>query len=53
MSIAQLDVNRIMAQLSLDSEQARLFKETFLQLGANLLSPPSTFDKYLNKQIGG
>lgn len=43
--IAQLDVAQIMAQLSLDAQQAQTFKDTFLQLGTNLLTPqPSIMD---------
>lgn len=42
--IAQLDIGQIMAQLSLDAQQAQLFKETFLDLGSNLISPkPQVF----------
>ena len=51
LQVAQLDINQIMAQLGLDAEQARLFKETFLNIGAANLTPESTFDKFLASQV--
>ncbi len=51
--LAQLDVNQISQQLQIDLQQATLFKETFLNLGASLVSPPSVLDQFLKVGIGG
>ena len=37
-AIAQMDINQIMAQLGIDYASAQHFKETFTNLGANLLT---------------
>ena len=51
LQIAQLDINQIMAQFQIDAEQARLFKETFLNLGSSLITPPSPLEQFLAKQV--
>ncbi len=49
--IAQLEIGQIMAQLGLDAEQARLFKETFLNLGSSLIQPPGLMERFLTQQL--
>ena len=44
--LAQLDVEQIMTQLSLDAQQAQIFKDTFLDLGAGLLNPQPSFSDF-------
>ncbi len=52
--IAQLDINQIALQLELDVEQARLFKETFANLGSSLISgpePAGVFEQFLASRV--
>lgn len=50
--LAQLDINQIMAQLGLDAQQAQIFKETFLDLGASLLNPQPNIMELFAQQGG-
>ena len=51
MNIAQLDLVSVMKQLDLDAENARLFKETFLNLGASMLKPKSALDEFIAGEL--
>ena len=44
--IAELDIGQIMAQLQLDAQQAQIFKDTFLDLGASLINPQPVFNLF-------
>lgn len=48
--LAQLDINQIMTQLQMDYQQALLFKQTFLNLGASLLSPQPVLNLFTGGQ---
>jgi len=50
--IAQMDVERIMAQLGLDVQQAQLFKQTFLDLGSALLGDGQQQNQLATFNIG-